>query len=238
MTRGIRMSVPASTVYVSIDFSIMDEPVSSARIVHVPRPAASEPSPASAIGVLLSGQPHLAERSYTISHGRGIDRGGEEPMNGTVQGVFHPVVSVSDMRAAVRYYRDLLGLSVTFDDYHDPAAISRALRLRRPTAPCRHRGPVPTAARSSWSSSSHRADARSWSGSRPMPASCRSTCGSSGIEAIVERLADAGYRATFRHRRPGPARRRRHQGRRSAAAPDGVTLILVELPEGRSSLGT
>ena len=36
-------------------------------------------------------------------------------MSGTVQGVFHPAISVSDMAEAVRYYRDLLGLTVTFD---------------------------------------------------------------------------------------------------------------------------
>ena len=45
-------------------------------------------------------------------------------MAGDVAGVFHPAISVSDLDEAVRYYRDLLGLRVTFDDDHDPAAIS------------------------------------------------------------------------------------------------------------------
>src|SRR5262245_12309816 len=45
-------------------------------------------------------------------------------MSGTVLGVFHTVVSASSMLDTVRYYRDLLGLAVAFDDYDDPAAIS------------------------------------------------------------------------------------------------------------------
>ena len=46
-------------------------------------------------------------------------------MSGTVDALFHPVISVSDMAEAVRFYRDLLGMTVTFDDYHDPAAIQQ-----------------------------------------------------------------------------------------------------------------
>ena len=49
-------------------------------------------------------------------------------MSGIVHGVFHPAINVSDIAEAVRYYRDLLGLTVTFDDDHDPAAISAHLR--------------------------------------------------------------------------------------------------------------
>ena len=45
-------------------------------------------------------------------------------MSGIVHGVFHPAINVSDMAEAVRYYRDLLGLTVTFDDDHDPVAIA------------------------------------------------------------------------------------------------------------------
>jgi catechol 2,3-dioxygenase-like lactoylglutathione lyase family enzyme len=49
-----------------------------------------------------------------------------------VQGIFHPVVSVADMTESVRYYRDALGLTVTFDDYHDPQAISELFGLVDP----------------------------------------------------------------------------------------------------------
>jgi catechol 2,3-dioxygenase-like lactoylglutathione lyase family enzyme len=49
-----------------------------------------------------------------------------------VQGIFHPVVSVADMATSVGYYRDALGLIVTFDDYHDPEAISQLFGLPEP----------------------------------------------------------------------------------------------------------
>ena len=44
-------------------------------------------------------------------------------MTGVVTSLFHPVIAVSAMDAAVAFYRDLLGLTVTFADDHDPAAI-------------------------------------------------------------------------------------------------------------------
>lgn len=53
-------------------------------------------------------------------------------MAGNVDALFHPVIAVSDMPEAVHYYRDLLGLSVTFDDYHDPAAIAPLFGLQDP----------------------------------------------------------------------------------------------------------
>jgi catechol 2,3-dioxygenase-like lactoylglutathione lyase family enzyme len=49
-----------------------------------------------------------------------------------VQGIFHPVISVSDMDAATRFYRDTLGLTVTFDDMHDPVAIGRLFNFDAP----------------------------------------------------------------------------------------------------------
>ncbi|HVA86225.1 MAG TPA: VOC family protein [Candidatus Saccharimonadales bacterium] len=55
----------------------------------------------------------------------------EDPLM-VVKGIFHPVVSVADMATSVRYYRDALGLKVSFDDYHDPAAISQLFGLSEP----------------------------------------------------------------------------------------------------------
>jgi catechol 2,3-dioxygenase-like lactoylglutathione lyase family enzyme len=49
-----------------------------------------------------------------------------------VQGIFHPVITVSDMNAAMRFYGDILGLKVTFDDMHDPAAIGRLFKFNEP----------------------------------------------------------------------------------------------------------
>lgn len=44
-------------------------------------------------------------------------------MTGVVTSLFHPVIAVSAMDTAVAFYRDLLGLTITFDDHHDPAAL-------------------------------------------------------------------------------------------------------------------
>ena len=44
---------------------------------------------------------------------------------GVVHGIFHPVISVSDMATAAVFYRDILRLKVTFDDMHDPDALAR-----------------------------------------------------------------------------------------------------------------
>jgi catechol 2,3-dioxygenase-like lactoylglutathione lyase family enzyme len=51
---------------------------------------------------------------------------------GVVHGIFHPVISVSDMEVAIRFYRDILGLTVTFDDNHDPDAIARLFGYDEP----------------------------------------------------------------------------------------------------------
>jgi len=51
---------------------------------------------------------------------------------GTVRGIFHTVIGVSDMTQALTFYRDVLGLRVTFDDYHDPKAISRLFEVADP----------------------------------------------------------------------------------------------------------
>jgi catechol 2,3-dioxygenase-like lactoylglutathione lyase family enzyme len=42
-----------------------------------------------------------------------------------VLGVLHPIVTVSDMEAALHFYRDLLGLRVTFDEVHEPAVMEK-----------------------------------------------------------------------------------------------------------------
>lgn len=55
-----------------------------------------------------------------------------EPAAARVHGIFHPVISVSDIDDALRFYRDALRLTVTFDDEHDPDAISRLFGFDRP----------------------------------------------------------------------------------------------------------
>src|SRR6187455_3349190 len=53
-------------------------------------------------------------------------------MRGTVEALFHPVIAASDLPTTVAFFRDLLGLRVTFDDDHDPAAISPLFGLPDP----------------------------------------------------------------------------------------------------------
>lgn len=52
--------------------------------------------------------------------------------SGKIQSIFHPVISVSDMDAAVRFYGGLLGLRQTFDDMHDQAAIATLFGFTAP----------------------------------------------------------------------------------------------------------
>lgn len=51
---------------------------------------------------------------------------------GVVGGIFHPVISVSDMNAALKFYSGVLHLKITFDDKHDPDAISRLFGFEAP----------------------------------------------------------------------------------------------------------
>jgi catechol 2,3-dioxygenase-like lactoylglutathione lyase family enzyme len=46
-------------------------------------------------------------------------------MSGRVTGIFHPVIVVPDLDAALHFYRDLLGLRVTLRWDHDPTLLSR-----------------------------------------------------------------------------------------------------------------
>jgi catechol 2,3-dioxygenase-like lactoylglutathione lyase family enzyme len=51
---------------------------------------------------------------------------------GSVLGVFHSTITVSDMEQALAFYRDVLGLRPTFDGLHEPAALSRLLGYAEP----------------------------------------------------------------------------------------------------------
>lgn len=53
-------------------------------------------------------------------------------MPSPVIGVLHSIVSVSDMEKALHFYRDLLGLRVTFDEVHEPAVIERLTGYENP----------------------------------------------------------------------------------------------------------
>jgi hypothetical protein len=49
-----------------------------------------------------------------------------------VEGVFHPVISVVSLDEAIRFFRDAIGLRVTFDGYHAPSAIESLFGYKEP----------------------------------------------------------------------------------------------------------
>ncbi len=55
-------------------------------------------------------------------------------MAGTITGVFHAVIAVPDLDAALLFYRDLLGLTVTLRWDHDVATLSRLTGYADPVA--------------------------------------------------------------------------------------------------------
>jgi len=156
-------------------------------------------------------------------------------MGGNVVSLFHPVIAVSNMTEAVRFYRDLLGLSVTFDDYHDPAAITALFGVPEPVVHAivvscpdgseielvefeRPRRPVAT---------------RSPGDPGLMAVNLLAT----NVKAIVRRLRSAGYEP-FSPVVPQTLPDGAGINVVVCRAPDGVAILLVELPPGRSSLAT
>lgn len=156
-------------------------------------------------------------------------------MSGTVLGVFHTVVSASDMTETVHYYRDLLGLSVTFDDYHDPAAISALFGYPEPVlhsviVSCPDGSEIELVEFES-------PRGRALVGREPADAGLLSiNLRVTGIAAIAERLRYAGYEP---HSDIVPQTLPDGGVIKVAVcrAPDGVTLILVDL-QGRESLAS
>jgi catechol 2,3-dioxygenase-like lactoylglutathione lyase family enzyme len=155
-------------------------------------------------------------------------------MAGDVAGVFHPAISVSDLDEAVRYYRDLLGLRVTFDDDHDPTAISALFGYPDPQV---HAVVVSCPDGSELELVRFaRPQGRTTVDREPADAGILSVnLRVTGIEAIVERLRAGGYPPSSElvpQRLPDGGVIKVQVCR----APDGVTIILVELPEGRDRL--
>lgn len=150
-----------------------------------------------------------------------------------VTSLFHPVVAVSRMDEAVAFYRDLLGLRVTFDDFHDPVAIEGLFGYPDPVV---HAVVV---------SLPDGSEIELVEFERPRGSPVRRRPGDPGLMAInllvedvagfVERLTAGGYPPTS-----GIVVQTLPDGGQIRVvvcrAPDDVTVILVELPPGRSSL--
>jgi catechol 2,3-dioxygenase-like lactoylglutathione lyase family enzyme len=160
---------------------------------------------------------------------------GEETRPVAIVGIFHPVVSVADMRRSLPFYVDALGLKVTFDDYHDPAAISALFgfdspRLRSVVVQCPDQSEI---------------ELVEYEEPRGRPRSERATNDAgilainlrvTDIEDMVGRVLAGGFGVPS-----GIVEQTLPDGGVIKVAvtigPEGETIILVELPEGRSSLG-
>lgn len=154
-------------------------------------------------------------------------------MDGSVAALFHPVIAVSDMREAVHFYRDLLGLRVTFDDYHDPSAISGLFGMNDPIV---HAVVV---------SCPDGSEIELVEFEQPRRPKAIRAPGDPGVmavnllvhemDAIVDRLRAGGYEPTS----PVVPQTMPDGGSINVIvcrAPDDVAILLVELPAGRTSL--
>ncbi len=150
-----------------------------------------------------------------------------------VESIFHAVIAVSRMDTAVAYYRDLLGLSVTFDDYHDPAAIHALFGTSDPVV---HAVVV---------SCPDGSEIELVEFERPRGSPTSRTPGDPGlmalnlmvrgIDELTKRLTEGGYppsSAIVMQTLPDGGQIQVVVCR----APDDVAILLVELPPGRTSL--
>ncbi len=153
----------------------------------------------------------------------------------SIVGIFHPVVSVASMSRSLGFYREALGLKVTFDDYHDPAAISAlfgfdAPRVRSVVVQCPDRSEIELVEYES--PRGRQRSERTANDAGILAVNLRVT----RIDEIVGRLLAGGDAVPS-----GIVDQTLPDGGVIRVAvttgPDGETIILVELPEGRESLG-
>lgn len=156
-------------------------------------------------------------------------------MQSAVQSIFHPVVAVGNMDASLPFWRDALGLRVTFDDYHDPEAIVGLFGYADPivhsvVVSCPDASEIELVEfehpRGQPSIRRHAGDVGLFS------INLRVT----GIEALIERVEAGGFELTS----DGVVEQILPDGGVIKVAvvrgPDEVAVILVQLPEGRESL--
>jgi catechol 2,3-dioxygenase-like lactoylglutathione lyase family enzyme len=152
-----------------------------------------------------------------------------------IVGIFHPVVSVSDMARSLPFYRDALGLSVTFDDHHDPEAISALFGIESPQVRsvivrCPDGSEIELV-------EYERPRGRSRSERAPNDAGLLAiNLRVTEIDGLVARVLAGGYSVPS-----GIVDQTLPDGAVIRVAvtegPDAETIILVQLPEGRDSLG-
>lgn len=147
--------------------------------------------------------------------------------------MFHPVVAASDLPTTVAFFRDLLGLRVTFDDAHDPAAIEALFGIEAPAVKA---VVVSCADGSEIELVQLTSEPRTVVRRSPFdPGLMAINLLVRDIDAIVDRLKAAGYPPTS----PIVPQTLPDGGTIRVVvcgAPDDVAIILVELPPGRTSL--
>jgi catechol 2,3-dioxygenase-like lactoylglutathione lyase family enzyme len=152
-----------------------------------------------------------------------------------VNGIFHPVVTVSNMDVAARFYRDILGLRQTFNDMHDPAAISRLFGFN---APIVHSIVLECEDHSEFELIEYRRPRGRETTDREMNDSGISALALrvTGLDDLVRRVEAASYSLLS-----GIVEQVLPDGAVLRVAvcigPDNVKTILVEPPVGRKSLG-
>jgi catechol 2,3-dioxygenase-like lactoylglutathione lyase family enzyme len=154
--------------------------------------------------------------------------------DGSVTGIFHAVVVVSTMDEGIRFFRDLLGMRVTFDAMHDPASLETLLGLAVP----RVRSVVVECPDGSEIELAQFLDAHSQPVTRPFdqPGINLLSLRVTDIGALVERLTAGGYTFTS-----GVVTQPLPDGAAAKVVvcrgPDGIAITLTELPKGRRNLG-
>jgi catechol 2,3-dioxygenase-like lactoylglutathione lyase family enzyme len=153
-----------------------------------------------------------------------------------VESVLHPVIVVSDMETALRFYRDLLGLRVISDDVHDPALMRRLTGydnadVRAIILECPDRTEVELAEfrrpRGQSKVSRQFEDAGLYS----------VTFTVRDLEHVIGQLTEAGYHFTSPSVVQHVLRDGAVVGVVYCIGPDGVLITLAELPKGRRSAG-
>jgi catechol 2,3-dioxygenase-like lactoylglutathione lyase family enzyme len=153
---------------------------------------------------------------------------------GSVSSVFHAVIVVSSMDRALGFFRDLLGMEVTFDAEHDPASIRTLLqisdaRIRSVVVACPDGSEIELA---EYLTGAFPATTRRFNEPGINLLSLRVN----DVEQLVQRLVEGGYSFT------SPlVTQRLPDGRLVKVAvclgPDSTPVTLTELPDHRRSLG-
>ena len=152
-----------------------------------------------------------------------------------IEGIFHPVINVSDLDKSIVFFGETLGLVQTFDDMHDPSAIRALFGFHNPMV----RSAVFECPDGSEIELTQYIDPKGrLTNDREMNdvGLVALALRVNGLTELVRRVENAGYGLLS-----GIVEQMLPNGATLQVAvcvgPDQVKVILVELPAGRKSLG-